>query len=135
MSIINSESLYVNEFPPLEIVRDDAKKRWGEVFQQLAPELSDAIYAARNNHVTCPLPQLDDLHPSFRIDDLSIGSAICTCGQWANGFLLLQDLKGWTQQESVAAVHASLRQLGPPLPMLDPPDAPTRCEYIRLNTT
>jgi len=87
---------------------------WLSLFNHFAPYLSDAVNAAPNGHVRCPMADWTDRHPtgdqtpSFRIDDLSIGSAICTCDTWPNGFALLAELKGWTVEQARSEVAALL---------------------------
>ena len=87
-------------------VKDAARARWPEILSHLAPVLSDAI-DANGTHVRCPLPDHVDCNPSFRVDELANGRAICTCGSY-DGWALLQKLRGWDFKTAVSEVGSYL---------------------------
>jgi hypothetical protein len=90
-----------------DVVKEQARGRWREILQTLAPELSAAL-DANGRHVLCPLPDHDDNNPSFRIDKPEDGKAICACGAY-DGWALLQELNGWTFPQAVTKVAEVLR--------------------------
>lgn len=108
---------------------------WDAVLNDLAPELQDALQR-KGRHGPCPV---HGGHDGFRLFKDSSGGGYCaTCGPFADGFALLQWLRGWTFPQALEAVagwlgHAPVgvtaRLLAPPVS--DPTENPRRRQ--RLN--
>lgn len=105
-----------------DVIRDMARGRWPIILGQLAPELEKAL-AKMGRHVPCPVHGGKD---GFRLFKDGSGGGICaTCGAWADGFALLQWVKGWTFPETLEQVASALsldEGEGKPLPAI-PKDA------------
>lgn len=92
-----------------------ARGRWQELFEELAPEFMDAVEVAHlRKHVTCPVHgtsqkgqgngfrMLKDWHES--------GGVVCnTCGTKYNGFLALAWLRNWDIKEAAREVSRYLK--------------------------
>lgn len=114
-------------------VRALARGRWLEIHQALAGDvLGDVLQVKLGTHVQCPFHGGDK---DFRFDpprgrygsSADHGGAICTCGQWRDGFELLKEARGWTFPQALEAVA---RYLG--LDVQDPRErrqAVRRAEY------
>lgn len=82
-------------------VREHARGKWLDILRALAGDvLGDALDAKLGTHVKCPFHGGAN---DFRFDgprakngsSNDTGAAICSCGQWKDGFALLQEAKGW----------------------------------------
>lgn len=83
-------------------VREAAYGQWLDILDALAGKvLGDALNAKLGTHVTCPFHGGES---DFRFDgpwakngsSEKTGAAICSCGQWKDGFSLLQKANGWS---------------------------------------
>ena len=80
-------------------ILEGMKGRWGYLFQDLAPELSEAM-AVPGNHVPCPVHGGQDGFRLFR-DYQDRGSGICnSCGGMGNGVKLLAWVRGYTTKDA-----------------------------------
>ncbi len=84
-------------------VRKAAENRWGEIFSSLAPVLREAMDRP-GKHVACPVHGGTNgfrLYPNYKLN----GAGVCnTCGNFKDGFALLQWLNGMAFGQVVAAV-------------------------------
>ncbi len=96
-------------------VREHARGRWLDILRALAGGvLGEALDAKLGTHVTCPFHGGEN---DFRFDGPrakngssdETGAAICSCGQWKDGFALLQEANGWS---FLAALVEVARHLG-----------------------
>ena len=69
-------------------LNETLKGRWDQVLPRLIPEISPAVDQGHTHHITCPFHGgVND----FRIfaDFADSGGAICSCGEWSDGWALL----------------------------------------------
>lgn len=97
----------------VSLVKQQAYGHWLEIIQALAPGMFDE--AARNlgKHVSCPFHGGDHDFRFVRKERRSAGTAatgqaICTCGQWGDGFALLQQATGKPFKTLLEEVHLFL---------------------------
>ena len=83
-------------------VKEQARGRWLEILPLLDARLADAV-ARAGKHVPCPVHGGKD---GFRLyaDDQNGGGACNTCGTFADGFAVLQWLRGCSFYESLQLV-------------------------------
>lgn len=83
-------------------VKEQARGRWLEILPSLDARLADAV-ARAGKHVPCPVHGGKD---GFRLyaDDQNGGGACNTCGTFADGFAVLQWLRGCSFYESLQLV-------------------------------
>lgn len=88
-----------------------ARGRWESIFRCLAPALVPAIECSPRHAPECPMPNhqargKDHGKKKFRLPEnfRERGMAICTCGQWKDGFSLLMALNGWSFADTVEKV-------------------------------
>lgn len=127
-----------------DVVKAAAVRRWPDILRSLTPELAPAMHAAPGRHVTCPLPDHDDHHPSFRMLTLDEGRAICTCGAY-DPWNLLERLRGWTFAECLRQVadylgmsgthSTSARRTSSPSTQPSPRPEPDRPQTATRSTT
>lgn len=92
-----------------------ARGRWQELFEELAPEFADAIEVAHlRKHVTCPVHGTSQKGQGngFRMlkDWQESGGVVCnTCGTKYNGFLALAWLRNWDIKEAAREVSRYLK--------------------------
>lgn len=84
-------------------VRAKASGRWDYILRCLAPQLKHAAEKA-GHHVACPCHGGEDgfrLFKNFAVN----GSGVCnTCGNFRDGFALLEWVNGWSFRETLEAV-------------------------------
>ncbi len=84
-------------------VRKAAENRWGEIYSSLAPALREAMDRP-GKHVACPVHGGTNgfrLYPNYKYN----GAGVCnSCGNFRDGFALLQWLNGTSFGQTVAAV-------------------------------
>jgi phage/plasmid primase-like uncharacterized protein len=88
-------------------VKQQAKGCWNTISASLAPQLAQAIEKA-GKHVPCPVHGGQD---GFRLfnDFKSTGGGICnTCGEFTDGFSLIQWVNGWNFYETLKGIHEFL---------------------------
>lgn len=116
-------------------VAKSAENKWPYIFEDLAPELGNAM-ASAPYHVACPVHGGAD---GFRLfnDYAKTGGGVCnSCGPRPRGFSMLAWVKGYQYREAVEAVAAWLAENGedtpqlkqrapvpPPKPLVDPAKA------------
>lgn len=76
---------------------------WDYVLSRLAPQLHPAI-EANGKHVPCPSHGGTDGFRLYNDYRLSGGGVCNTCGNYPNGFLLLQWTNGWSYLETLTAI-------------------------------
>ena len=83
-------------------IKKQASGRWLEILPLLDARLADAV-ARAGKHVPCPAHGGKD---GFRLyaDDVNGGGACNTCGTFADGFAVLQWLRGYSFYESLRIV-------------------------------
>ena len=83
-------------------IKEQASGRWLEILQLLDARLSDAV-ARAGKHVPCPIHGGKD---GFRLypNDQNGGGACNTCGTFADGFAILQWLRGCSFYQSLTLV-------------------------------
>ena len=84
-------------------IKEQARGRWLEIFPLLDARLTDAVQRV-GKHVPCPVHGGKD---GFRLfaDDQNGGGVCNTCGTFADGFAVLQWLRGCTFYESLKLVN------------------------------
>ncbi len=90
-------------------LREATKGKWGYIFEELAPELAEAV-ANAPDHVPCPVHGGAD---GYRLFDHfnDTGRGICnTCGPQKSGFETLAWVKGYTFKDAVRDVATWLRK-------------------------
>lgn len=90
-------------------IKELAKGRWATVFEELAPELHEAM-ANAPNHVPCPVHGGTD---GFRLFEHyhETGRGICnTCGPQKSGIDMLMWVKGWDLKTTIRHVADFLRE-------------------------
>ena len=102
-------------------LKDQAIGKWPYIFEDLAPELSEAM-GAKGRHVPCPVHGGKDgfrLFPEYPAK----GNGICnTCGAQTNGFAMLAWVKGYDFKDAVREVGQWLRgESGMPAVVKRPP--------------
>jgi phage/plasmid primase-like uncharacterized protein len=104
-------------------VKEQARGRWLEILPLLDARLADAV-ARAGKHVPCPMHGGKD---GFRLyaDDQNGGGACNTCGTFADGFAVLQWLRGCSFYESLQLVAELLNNGTVPT---STSNAPTRTE-------
>lgn len=104
-------------------VKEQARGRWLEILPLLDARLADAV-ARAGKHVPCPVHGGKD---GFRLyaDDQNGGGACNTCGTFADGFAVLQWLRGCSFYESLQLVAELLNNGTVPA---STSNAPTRTE-------
>ena len=104
-------------------VKEQARGRWLEILPLLDARLADAV-ARAGKHVPCPIHGGKD---GFRLyaNDMNGGGACNTCGTFADGFAVLQWLRGCSFYESLRIVAELLNNGTAPAPTSN---APTRTE-------
>lgn len=116
-------------------VAASAQDKWPYIFEDLAPELGNAM-ASAPYHVACPVHGGTD---GFRLfnDYAKTGGGVCnSCGPRPRGFSMLAWVKGYQYHEAVEAVAKWLGENGedtpqlkerapvpPPKPLVDPAKA------------
>ncbi len=83
-------------------IKEQARGRWLEILPMLDARLTDAVHRV-GKHVPCPVHGGKD---GFRLyaNDASGGGACNTCGAFADGFAVLQWLRGCSFYESLRLV-------------------------------
>lgn len=91
-------------------VRERARGQWDAILLALCPDLGPALEKP-GMHVDCIF---HDGKNDFRVfrDVAETGGAICSCGQWGDGFNLIRHYHGVDLPEAIAMVSA---QLGEPM--------------------
>jgi len=102
----------------LKEVRRAAEDRWLLILSALSSgEFDEAIGKVdKTTHVACPFHQRGEKpkKAKFRLNSHvnkegdCVISAICTCGNWSDGFSLLMDLNGWSFIECLEEVAVFL---------------------------
>lgn len=102
-------------------IKEQARGRWLEIFPLLDARLTDAVQRV-GKHVPCPVHGGKD---GFRLfaDDQNGGGACNTCGTFADGFAVLQWLRGCSFYKSLKLVADLLNNGTVPD---QPNDAPIR---------
>lgn len=91
-----------------DALKSDMEGRWGYLFEELAPELGDAM-ASPAKHVPCPVHGGTD---GFRLfpDYLTTGGGACnSCGRFRGGFQTLAWVRGYTTKDATREVQRWLR--------------------------
>ena len=80
--------------------------RWLELYEYIAPELSEAI-DQWGKHVSCPMHigRNGDAFRLFRDADTTGGGVCNSCGKFADGIALLMAVKSWSFLETVDAIE------------------------------
>jgi len=93
-------------------LREATKGKWPHIFEDLAPQLAEAV-ANAPEHVPCPVHGGAD---GYRLFDhyIETGRGICnTCGPQKSGFETLAWVKGYTFKDAVRDVANWLRKEDP----------------------
>lgn len=92
-----------------EELKEAVKGNWGNIFTDLAPELSEAV-ANAPEHVACPVHGGNDGYRLFSHFN-ETGRGICnTCGPQKSGFDTLSWVKGYGFKDAVREVGAWVRK-------------------------
>ena len=93
--------------PSVQGIKQKASHRWLEILSTLAPALRPALEKP-GQHVPCPVHGGRDGFRLFK-DVNESGGGICnTCGNFPDGFSVLQWVNGWSFRQSLEAVSISL---------------------------
>lgn len=90
-------------YKPFPELVKDLEGKWPYVFEDLAPELAEAI-ASAPNHVSCPIHGGSD---GFRLfeDFVKTGGGVCnTCGPRPSGFSMLAWVRGYEIKDAVREI-------------------------------
>jgi putative DNA primase/helicase len=86
-----------------EELRANVAGQWGYIFEDLAPELAEAL-ARAPNHVSCPVHGGIDGFRLYR-DYQETGGGVCnTCGPFRSGFQLLAWVRGYSNKDATRDV-------------------------------
>lgn len=93
----------------LEALRDQARGQWPRIVSRLAPEVYDAYQKGHRAHINCPMPSHggDDDFRVFK-DFEETGGAICTCGNFTDGFQVVRLRNNWSFPVVLKEVHEVL---------------------------
>ena len=97
------------QYKPFPQLRADAAGKWPYIFEDLAPELSEAM-ASAPHHVTCPVHggRTGDGFRLFK-DYPESGGGICnSCGAQPSGFGMLAWIRGYDIKDAIRDVAAWL---------------------------
>ena len=116
------------------IIKAAANGRWETIFALLAPELNQAMQCSPRHAKHCPMPGHENAEGKFRFpkDFREAGRAICTCGNWSDGFSLLMAMYHWTFPQTLAKVAAALGLSDPGVKVLavDRSEETTACGKV-----
>jgi len=102
----------IDKSPPhsdIKSLKSEVGDRWPDLLEDLSPELSEALQND-GEHGPCPIHGGVD---GFRFfDDYeTTGGGVCnTCGPFADGIALLQEVNGWSFWETVKAIQKWLHE-------------------------
>jgi putative DNA primase/helicase len=90
-------------------IKELAKGRWATIFEELAPELHEAM-ANAPRHVACPVHGGTDGFRLFEHYD-DTGRGVCnTCGPQKSGIDMLMWVKGWDLKTTISHIANFLRE-------------------------
>ena len=117
-------------------LKQDARGQWAYIFEDLAPQLAEAI-AANGRHVSCPVHGGSNGFRLFK-DYQQSGGGICnTCGAQPNGFGMLHWVKGYDFKDAVREVGQWIRKENatPTISNRPPPAPPAPVDTAKAQAT
>jgi hypothetical protein len=121
---VNQSTTNQKQYKPFAELRMDAAGKWPYIFEDLAPELAEAMSKAPH-HVSCPCHGGADGFRLFR-DYAETGGGICnSCGAQPGGFGMLAWIRGYDIKDAIRDVARWLEgDSGVPAPERRKPIAP-----------